>query len=73
MIEGGATVAAAFVQAGLVDEVRWYLAPAVLGAGTPAIGDLGISTLADRVELKVSNVQMCGTDVRIEAYVVKEI
>jgi diaminohydroxyphosphoribosylaminopyrimidine deaminase/5-amino-6-(5-phosphoribosylamino)uracil reductase len=73
MIEGGATVAAAFLQAGLVDEVRWYVAPAVLGAGTPAIGDFGISTLADRVELKVFNVQMCGTDVRIDAYVVKEI
>ena len=72
MVEGGATVAAAFLQAGLVDEVRWYVAPAILGAGTPAIADLGISTLSDRVGLKVSNVQMCGADVRIDAYVVKE-
>ena len=72
MVEGGATVAAAFLQAGLVDEVRWYVAPAVLGTGTAAVADLGIVTLADRVALKVSNVQMCGADVRIEAYVVKE-
>jgi diaminohydroxyphosphoribosylaminopyrimidine deaminase/5-amino-6-(5-phosphoribosylamino)uracil reductase len=72
MVEGGATVAAAFVQAGLVDEVRWYVAPAVLGTGTPAIGNLGISTLSDRVALRISNVQMCGADVRIDAYVVRE-
>ena len=72
MVEGGATVAAAFVQSGLVDEVRWYVAPAVLGTGTPAIGDLGISTLSDRVALRISNVQMCGADVRIDAYVVRE-
>ncbi|CAB4905790.1 unannotated protein [freshwater metagenome] len=72
LVEGGATVAAAFVQAGLVDEVRWYTAPAILGSGTSAIADLGISTLSERVSLKVSNVQMCGADVRIDAYVVRE-
>ena len=72
LVEGGATVAAAFVQAGLIDEVRWYVAPTILGAGTPAIADLGISMLSERVSLKVSNVQMCGADVRIDAYVVRE-
>src|SRR5450759_4887174 len=44
-LEGGPTVAAAFLGAGLVDEVIAYLAPALLGAGSPALGDLGIQTI----------------------------
>ena len=33
LVEGGPTVAAAFLRAGVVDEVHAYLAPAFLGAG----------------------------------------
>jgi diaminohydroxyphosphoribosylaminopyrimidine deaminase / 5-amino-6-(5-phosphoribosylamino)uracil reductase len=47
MIEGGATVAAAFLQADLVDELVLYLAPLMLGAGTRSTASLGIGTLAD--------------------------
>ncbi|WP_336713514.1 bifunctional diaminohydroxyphosphoribosylaminopyrimidine deaminase/5-amino-6-(5-phosphoribosylamino)uracil reductase RibD [Arthrobacter sp. USHLN218] len=47
MIEGGATVAAAFLKADLVDELVLYLAPLLLGAGTRSTAPLGISTLAD--------------------------
>lgn len=47
MIEGGATVAGAFLAADLVDELVLYLAPLMLGAGTRSTGELGISTLAD--------------------------
>lgn len=47
LIEGGATVAAGFLRAGLVDELSLYQAPLVLGAGRPAFEELGIGTLAD--------------------------
>jgi len=47
MIEGGAAVATAFLAADLVDELWLYQAPLFLGAGRPAVGDLGIGTLAD--------------------------
>ena len=36
----------AFLAAGLVDELIVYLAPTLLGAGVPALADLGIGTLA---------------------------
>ena len=42
-LEGGPTLAAAFLRAGLVDEVVAYLAPALLGSGPAAVGDLGIT------------------------------
>lgn len=47
MVEGGSRISAAFLRAGLVDELILYLAPTLLGAGVPALADLGIGTLAD--------------------------
>lgn len=47
MIEGGAKINAAFLARGLVDELVVYLAPTLLGAGIPALTDLGIGTLGD--------------------------
>lgn len=47
MVEGGSRILSAFLAAGLVDELIVYLAPTLLGAGTPALMDLGINTLAD--------------------------
>ena len=37
LVEGGPTVAAAFLNAGVVDEVNFYCAPALLGAGLSAV------------------------------------
>jgi diaminohydroxyphosphoribosylaminopyrimidine deaminase/5-amino-6-(5-phosphoribosylamino)uracil reductase len=55
-LEGGPTLAAAFCAAGLVDEVVTYVAPLLLGAGRPAVADLGIGTIADAVHLSVTDV-----------------
>ena len=46
MVEGGGTVAGAFLRAGLADELLAYTAPALLGAGTPAFAGLGITSMA---------------------------
>ena len=68
-LEGGPTVAAAVVRAGLVDEVVAYVAPMLLGAGRSAVGDLGIGTIADAVHLDVTDVTVLGegaeTNVRL--------
>jgi diaminohydroxyphosphoribosylaminopyrimidine deaminase / 5-amino-6-(5-phosphoribosylamino)uracil reductase len=60
-LEGGPTLAAAFLDAGLVDEVVAYVAPMLLGAGTHAVGDLGIRTIADARHLDVTDVAVLGT------------
>ena len=65
LVEGGPTVAAAFLRAGLVDEVLTYLAPAVLGRGAPVVGDLGVRTMADITRLRTIDVQRHGEDVLI--------
>jgi diaminohydroxyphosphoribosylaminopyrimidine deaminase/5-amino-6-(5-phosphoribosylamino)uracil reductase len=60
-LEGGPHLASAFVRAGLVDEVVAYVAPALLGAGTNAVADLGISTIADAERLTLTDVTTVGT------------
>jgi diaminohydroxyphosphoribosylaminopyrimidine deaminase/5-amino-6-(5-phosphoribosylamino)uracil reductase len=45
-LEGGPTLAAAFLDAGLVDEIVAYVAPMLLGAGQQAVAALGITTIA---------------------------
>ncbi|MGZ4445360.1 MAG: bifunctional diaminohydroxyphosphoribosylaminopyrimidine deaminase/5-amino-6-(5-phosphoribosylamino)uracil reductase RibD [Nocardioides sp.] len=55
-LEGGPTLAAAFLTAGLVDEVVVYVAPMLLGAGLSAVADLGITTIADAFRPTVTDV-----------------
>lgn len=68
-LEGGPTLAAAFLTAGLVDEVVAYVAPMLLGAGRSAVGDLGVTTIADAWHLEVTDVTRLGegaeTNVRL--------
>jgi diaminohydroxyphosphoribosylaminopyrimidine deaminase/5-amino-6-(5-phosphoribosylamino)uracil reductase len=45
-VEGGAQTAAAFLAADLIDRLELYRAPIVIGAGRPAIGDIGLTDLA---------------------------
>ncbi|WUH94756.1 bifunctional diaminohydroxyphosphoribosylaminopyrimidine deaminase/5-amino-6-(5-phosphoribosylamino)uracil reductase RibD [Streptomyces sp. NBC_00433] len=67
LLEGGPTLAGAFVAAGAVDEVLGYLAPALLGAGPAALGAAGISTIAQALRLDVTDVARFGPDLRITA------
>ena len=59
-LEGGPTLAAAFLTAGLVDEVVTYVAPMLLGAGRSSVGDLGITTIGDGLHLDVTDVTVLG-------------
>lgn len=68
LLEGGPTLAGAFVAAGTVDKVVGYLAPALLGAGPAALGDAGITTIAHALRLDVAEIERIGPDLRITAY-----
>jgi len=67
LLEGGPTLAAAFLRAGLVDEVVAYVAPALLGAGSSAVGFLGIDTITAILRLHPTDVAVIGADIRIIA------
>lgn len=56
LLEGGPTLAAAFLRAGLVDEIVVYVAPMLLGSGRPAVADLGIPTIAGALRPQVADI-----------------
>jgi diaminohydroxyphosphoribosylaminopyrimidine deaminase/5-amino-6-(5-phosphoribosylamino)uracil reductase len=65
LLEGGPTLAGAFLEARCVDEVIAYISPTLLGAGPAALADAGITTLAEAVTLDVETVTRSGPDVKI--------
>ena len=46
-VEGGAGAAASFLEADLVDRLEIYRAPILIGNGAPALGDIGLTSLAE--------------------------
>ncbi|MFD8411194.1 bifunctional diaminohydroxyphosphoribosylaminopyrimidine deaminase/5-amino-6-(5-phosphoribosylamino)uracil reductase RibD [Streptomyces sp. NPDC059650] len=66
-LEGGPTLAGAFLEAGAVDRVIGYVAPALLGAGPAALAGAGITTIARAVRLEITEAVRTGTDLRITA------
>ncbi|MFF9067384.1 bifunctional diaminohydroxyphosphoribosylaminopyrimidine deaminase/5-amino-6-(5-phosphoribosylamino)uracil reductase RibD [Streptomyces sp. NPDC014891] len=67
LLEGGPTLAGAFVAAGAVDQVVGYLAPVLLGAGPNALADAGISTITEALRLDVTDTVRIGPDLRVTA------
>lgn len=65
-LEAGATLAGAFLAAGLVDELVVYLAPNLLGQqGRPLAVLPNIGTMGERLELKLQDLCQLGGDVRL--------
>ncbi|HEY8472262.1 MAG TPA: bifunctional diaminohydroxyphosphoribosylaminopyrimidine deaminase/5-amino-6-(5-phosphoribosylamino)uracil reductase RibD [Natronosporangium sp.] len=67
LLEGGPRLAGAFLAAGLVDKVIAYIAPRLLGAGSAALVDAGVGTVADAIELEIIDVTRIGPDLRVTA------
>ena len=72
LVEGGANLNGALLQAGAVDELVLYLAPQLLGDRAQGLAALGeLTSLAQRVELEWNDVRNVGRDMRIVARVKK--
>ena len=69
LVEGGPTIAGAFLEAGLVDEVVGYVRAAVLGAGRPLLDLPGVTTIGDLRAFRLLDAEVVGEDVRIRAAV----
>jgi diaminohydroxyphosphoribosylaminopyrimidine deaminase/5-amino-6-(5-phosphoribosylamino)uracil reductase len=70
MIEAGATLNGAFLQAGLVDELVLYLAPSILGGSARGLFALPeLARMEDKIQLTIRDVRMVGADIRVIARV----
>ena len=69
LVEGGPTIAAAFLRAGLVDEVVGYVRAAVLGAGRALVDLPEVTTIDELRPFHLVTADIVGDDVRIRMQV----
>lgn len=63
LLEGGPTLAGAFLRAGAVDRILAYVAPILLGGPVMALDDVGVPTIARAKRWRFDGVQQIGPDV----------
>ncbi len=61
-VEGGPAVATSFLRAGLVNRVAVFVAPMVLGSGTPAVRDLAVDEVGESLRLREAEMSGVGDD-----------
>lgn len=70
LVEAGATICGALLDAGLVDELVVYLAPHLLGGSARGMFNIpGLESMAGRIALDIQDVRAVGRDWRITATV----
>jgi GTP cyclohydrolase II len=67
LVEGGARVITSFFAEKLVDRLVVGIAPTIMGTGVEAVGDLGVSSVAESVRLTNRSVHQAGSDLLVAA------
>ncbi|WP_422747627.1 bifunctional diaminohydroxyphosphoribosylaminopyrimidine deaminase/5-amino-6-(5-phosphoribosylamino)uracil reductase RibD [Mycobacterium sp. WMMD1722] len=63
LLEGGPTVAGAFLRAGAIDRIVAYVAPILLGGPITAVDDVGVLSIANAQRWRFDGVTRIGPDV----------
>jgi len=63
LVEGGARVITSFLSLGLADRLIVGIAPRVLGSGTDAVRDLGVTEVSDSLRIERRAVRLASDDV----------
>jgi len=70
LLETGATLSGAMLQAGLIDEIIIYMAPVLMGNDARGLFTLpGLETMQDKIKLEIMDQIVIGKDIRITAKV----
>jgi diaminohydroxyphosphoribosylaminopyrimidine deaminase / 5-amino-6-(5-phosphoribosylamino)uracil reductase len=65
LLEGGPTLAGAFLRAGVIDRIIAYVAPILLGGPITAIDDVGVLSIAHAQRWKFDGITPIGPDVML--------
>src|ERR1700761_7693824 len=65
LLEGGPTLAGAFLRAGMIDRILAYVAPILLGGPSSAVDHVGVLTLASAQRWRYDGEQRIGPDLRL--------
>ena len=70
LVEGGASVAATFVESGLVNKVTVFIAPMIIGGrdAPTAVGGLGVERISDALRLEQVEICRRGSDFELSGY-----
>jgi diaminohydroxyphosphoribosylaminopyrimidine deaminase/5-amino-6-(5-phosphoribosylamino)uracil reductase len=73
LVEGGGGVAGAFIDAGLVNKVTFFIAPLIIGGreAPSAVGGTGIERMADALRLQDVEIAPRGNDLEVTGYPMK--
>jgi diaminohydroxyphosphoribosylaminopyrimidine deaminase/5-amino-6-(5-phosphoribosylamino)uracil reductase len=73
LVEGGGTLLASFLEAGLLDEVFWFVAPRLIGGRDAVTGmeGRGAARVADAWQIKDARVEQVGPDLLIHGRVTR--
>jgi diaminohydroxyphosphoribosylaminopyrimidine deaminase/5-amino-6-(5-phosphoribosylamino)uracil reductase len=66
-VEGGPTLASAFIEAGVVDQIDITIGPMLIGGPNTAVGDLGVNTMSEAMGLDIRDITRLGDDVVVTA------
>ena len=74
LVEGGANVAGAFLDAGLVDKVSFFIAPLLIGGrdAPSAVAGTGAERIADAMRLSHVEFKQHGQDIEVTGYPIKD-
>jgi len=67
LVEGGAAIITSFIRRKLADRLVVIVAPKLMGAGTDAVGDLGIPDVSRALKLSLVKTYRSGEDLVIDA------
>jgi diaminohydroxyphosphoribosylaminopyrimidine deaminase/5-amino-6-(5-phosphoribosylamino)uracil reductase len=65
LLEGGPTLAGAFLRAGVVDRILAYVAPILLGGPMTVVDDVGVANIGHAQRWRFDGVQRLGPDLRV--------
>lgn len=66
LVEAGATLSTAFIEAGLVDELVIYIAPKILGSDARSLLNIvGIESMSDSLDFELTDLRQIGADIRV--------
>ena len=70
LVEGGASVAGAFLDSSLIDKVTFFIAPMIIGGldATPAIAGTGAEKITDAIRLSEVETRTHALDIEITGY-----
>lgn len=71
LLEGGSEINFSCLQEGIVDKVRIYIAPKILGGNNAkgAVGGRGVSEMIDSFNIENIDISTIGSDIVVEGYV----